>query len=127
MLRYLMLWFPMLLIAIFNGALRDLGYKRAFGELRAQQLSTLTLLLFFTLYIGFVLNRFPPASGVQAAWVGVLWLVLTLAFEFGFGRYQGRSWPQLLADYHLLRGRLWLLVPLWVALAPYLFYKLAKG
>jgi hypothetical protein len=48
---------------------------------------------------------------------------MTLAFEFGFGRWRGRSWEQLLEDYNVFEGRLWLLIPLWVMIAPYLFYK----
>ncbi|GAB4092532.1 hypothetical protein [Flaviaesturariibacter terrae] len=126
MFRYLLLWFPLLLIAILNGTLRDLGYRRVLGELRAQQLSTLTLLLLLALYIGFVLRRYPPASAAQALGIGVLWLLATLAFEFGFGRWRGHSWSDLLADYNLLRGRLWLLVPLWVAIAPFFYFRLMQ-
>jgi hypothetical protein len=39
--------------------------------------------------------------------VGVLWLVLTLAFEVGFGRFVlGASWERLAADYDVLEGGL---------------------
>jgi len=54
----------------------------------------------------------------------LFWLVLTLLFEFGFGRYRGNSWEKLFTDYNLLKGRLWILIPLWLAIAPYLFFKL---
>jgi hypothetical protein len=30
----------------------------------------------------------------------------------------------MLAEYDLPSGRLWALVPLWIAVAPYLFYRL---
>jgi hypothetical protein len=73
-----------------------------------------------------VINRFPPASSSQAIFIGLVWVVLTLIFEFGFGRYPGRSWPQLLEDYNLLKGRIWILIPLWLAIAPYIFYKLGE-
>ncbi|GAA4334652.1 hypothetical protein [Flaviaesturariibacter amylovorans] len=126
MLTYLLLWFPMLLIAIVNGTLRDLGYKKWLGELPAHQFSTLTLIVFFAVYIRYVVHHFPPASETHALMLGLLWLVLTLAFEFGFGRYRGHSWNDLLADYNLLRGRLWVLIPVWVAIAPYLFFKLMQ-
>jgi len=56
------------------------------------------------------------------------WLVLTLAFEFLFGHYVGgHSWRSLLDDYDLLSGRLWVLVPAWLAVAPYLFHRLQGG
>jgi hypothetical protein len=57
---------------------------------------------------------------------GLLWLVLTLVFEFGFGRWRGKSWEQLLADYDLAKGRLWVLIPVFTSLAPYIFYRLRK-
>jgi hypothetical protein len=78
----------------------------------------------FGLYIDFVINRFPPASSRQAILIGLFWVVLTLIFEFGFGRYRGSSWPQLLEDYNLLKGPIWILILLWLAIASYIFYKL---
>jgi hypothetical protein len=113
----------MLLLAIGNGALRDLIYKKYVGDLAAHQLSTLLLIVLFTVYIGFVLKYFPPGSSIHAVVIGTLWLFLTLIFEFGFGRIRGHSWRQLLSDYNFLKGRLWILVPAWVAVAPYVFYK----
>jgi hypothetical protein len=121
--KYLLLWFPLLMIAIINGALRDLWYKNFTGELAAHQVSTVTLILFFSLFIGFVFQKYPPSSSTQALLVGVIWVGMTLAFEFGFGKWRGNSWEQLLQDYNVFEGRLWLLVPLWVMIAPYLFYR----
>lgn len=123
-LKYLLAWFPMLLLAIANGALREFVFKKYVGELTAHQLSTFSLLLLFTIYIGFIIKWIPPASANQAMLVGLFWLGLTLLFEFGFGRYRGNSWEKLFTDYNLLKGRLWILIPLWLAIAPYLFFKL---
>jgi hypothetical protein len=55
--------------------------------------------------------------------VGTLWLALTLTFEFVVGHYGFRKpWADLLADYDVRRGRIWvvvlvvtLLAPLWTA------------
>ena len=59
--------------------------------------------------------------------VGALWLVLTLAFEFALGRFvSGLSWREMLGEYDLASGRLWALVPLTVAVAPWLFYHLYR-
>lgn len=124
MLPYLLAWFPMLLLAVANGILREVVIKKYTGDFAAHQLSTVTLLLLFAVYIGFVVAKFSPSSALQAVFVGVLWVALTLLFEFGFGRYRGNSWTTLLAEYNLLEGRLWALVPLWVLIAPYLFYQL---
>jgi hypothetical protein len=113
----------MLLIAIGNGILREFVFKKYVSDLTAHQFSTISLIIFFAVYIGFAIHRFPPASSRQAIFIGLLWVVLTLIFEFGFGRYRGRSWPRLFEDYNFLKGRIWILIPLWLAIAPYIFYK----
>ena len=51
--------------------------------------------------------------------IGAMWLGLTLAFEFLVGHYVFHtSWNELLADYNLLNGRLWLLVLATTLIAP---------
>ncbi len=50
--RYIVLWLPMVLIGISNGILRESTYGKYLDELRAHQISTLTGILFFSLYIG---------------------------------------------------------------------------
>lgn len=122
LIKYFLLWLPMILIAVLNGTARDLGYKKYLGELLARQLSTIVLIIVFGIYIGFVLQKYPPANLGQSVKIGILWLVLTLLFEFGLGLAGGKSWAELLSDYNILQGKLWVLVPLWVAVAPYLFY-----
>jgi len=122
-LKYILAWFPMLLLAVLNGALRDLGYKKHVGDLTAHQISTVTLIILFAFYIGYIIHRFPPSSSIQAILIGTIWVVLTLSFEFSFGRYRGNSWSALFADYNILKGRIWILIPLWILIAPYLFYK----
>jgi hypothetical protein len=124
--KYLIAWFPMLLIAIGNGMLRESFIKKYVSDFRARQLSTLTLLLFFTVYIYFMVRQFPPQTGNQALLLGIIWVVLTLLFEFGFGRFRGNSWQSLLAEYNIFKGKVWILIPAWVMIAPWLFYQLQK-
>jgi hypothetical protein len=127
MWKYLAAWFPMLLLAIINGALREMLYKESLGALPAHQLSTVTLLLLFSVYIWFIIRTWPPVSAQQAWLIGLLWLLLTLAFEFGFGRLVGgKPWSVLLEDYNLLAGRVWVFIPAWVAAAPPLFFRLLQ-
>jgi len=125
-LKYFLCWFPMLLIAIINGSARDLWYKKYVGELAGHQISTISLIILFGFYIHFVITKFPPTSGRQAVYIGLLWLLLTLLFEFGFGRFRGNSWEKLLGDYNILKGRIWPLILIWTAIAPYIFYKMVR-
>ena len=63
---------------------------------------------------------------VQLWFVGVGWLVLTVAFEFSFGLWQGKSWPVLLEAYTFRGGNIWPVVLAVTVLAPYIAAKL-KG
>ena len=125
MARYLLAWFPMIAIAVANGALREAWLAPRLGELHGRQVSTLLLLGLFAIYIGIVTRLWPIASARQALAVGSAWLALTLAFEFLLGRIvSGLSWRQMLAEYDIASGRVWVLVPLWLAVAPYVFFRL---
>lgn len=124
MWRYLIAWFPMILIAIANGAIREKRYGKRIGELRAHQVSTLSALLLFGIYIWIIIRIWRPESSKQAISIGLMWLVLTVAFEFLFGHYvAGHSWNRLFGDYNIFAGRLWLAVLSWVTVAPYIFFQ----
>lgn len=127
MWKYLVAWVPMVAIAVLNGAVRDAWYAKRTSELRAHQLSTASLLLLLGAYIWFIIGLLPPGSGAEALAVGLVWLVLTLACEFLFGHFVARrAWSRILHDYNVLAGRIWLLVPMWVAIAPYAFLTLQR-
>jgi hypothetical protein len=127
MLKFVYLWFPMVIIAIFNGMVRQVWYGRYLSEFRAHQLSSLIGIGLFGIYIWMIVRLFRPASICQTWSIGVLWFGLTVAFEFVFGHYvAGHTWSQLFQDYNLFAGRLWLLVLLWITAAPYLFYRRLK-
>jgi hypothetical protein len=124
-LRYVLAWVPMVLIAIVNGAIRELGYGKHLGELRAHQVSTMTAVLLFGLYIWALTRLWRIESPGQALTIGFIWLGLTVAFEFLFGHYvMGHPWSRLLHDYSILAGRIWVVVLIWITIAPYVFYRL---
>ena len=128
MWKYLGVWLVMLLVSVANGAIRDLTYGPYMDSLLAHQLSCVTGILLLGIVIGGFIWRYPPASGRQAIAIGGFWLVLTVAFEFLFFHYVGdHPWSVLWENYDVLQGRLWVFVLLWVAFAPYLFYRLLRG
>ena len=124
MAKYILFWFPMLFIAIMNGMLREFVFRKYMTDLTAHQLSTVSLIIFFAIYMGILIMKIPPASSAQALLTGILWMLMTLAFEFGFGTYRGNSWSKMMEDYNIYKGHIWILIPVWVAIAPYVFYKL---
>ncbi|HEY9853169.1 MAG TPA: hypothetical protein V6D28_27100 [Leptolyngbyaceae cyanobacterium] len=125
LLRYILAWIPMIAIAIFNATIRETTYGKYFSELRSHQISTITGVLFFGLYIWGITQLWGFTSMTEALLVGLIWLGLTVIFEFGFGRYVAKhSWEKLLGDYNILAGRIWIIILIWLAIAPMLFYKL---
>ena len=127
-LRAVLGWIPMVFIAAANGAARDLTYGGLMAEQQANQVSVLTGIALFAVYIRLLVRRWKQPSAGAAIRVGAIWLALTVAFESVFGHYlEGRSWEELLHDYNLFAGRLWPLVLAWVAAPPWVFYKLEKG
>lgn len=125
MLKYFFLWFLMVFIAIFNGGLREKIVRKFFSELKSHQLSCLIGIILFAIYIWLVTDKWMIESVFQAWMIGFMWLLMTVLFEFVFGHYvMKNSWVKLLADYKIQEGRLWILVLIWVTVAPYLFYQL---
>ncbi len=125
--RYLLAWLPMVVIGIANGVLRETTYGKRLPELRAHQVSTLTGLVLFGLYIWWLSLLWPLRSAKEAVVIGLVWVVLTLAFEFSFGHWvAGHSWRRLLADYNVLAGRVWVVVLVWIGIAPFLFYRIGR-
>jgi hypothetical protein len=123
MLIFILLWVGLLFLAIINGALRDFTYLKTLGEHRAHQLSTILLLLLIFVYSYFVFGYWNLGSEKEAILVGVLWLILILAFEFLFGHFVAKhSWEKLLRDYNIFKGRLWILILIWTAIVPLVYY-----
>lgn len=118
----------MVFIAIANAAIREAGYRRFLGELPAHQMSALTLIVLFGVYIWALSRWWPIQSSGQALAIGLIWLGLTVAFEFLFGHYvMGHPWSRLFHDYNLLEGRVWLLVLIWITIAPCVFQRLGAS
>ncbi len=127
LIRYVIAWVPMLLIAIANGAFRQLTFAKMMPELRAHQLSTVIGSVLIGLFIWAVIAIWPPSSTRQALSIGLVWLALTVAFEFIFGRFaMHHPWSQLLNDYNLLKGRLWTVFLICLTLAPYVFFRIRR-
>jgi hypothetical protein len=120
---YLWTWVVMLLVSVANGAVRDFTYGKRMNELAAHQLSTVTSVLLLGGVMWSCLRFYPPSSGEHAVVIGLVWALLTIAFEFLFFRVVGgHSWAELLGNYNVLQGRVWVVVVLWLATAPTLFF-----
>ncbi len=123
-LKYVLAWFGMMMLAILNGTVRDFVYKPYVGDLAAHQISTVILLLLFAGYIWWLTTKWPLTSAGQACTVGIIWFLMTEAFEFGLGLRRGMTWEEMLYTYNLLEGQLWIFIPVWVLVGPYLCFRI---
>jgi len=118
-LRAVFIWFGLLVLAILNGGFREAVLVPRMGRGLGQGASTV-MLSTLILTAGWVALPWIAPRTLQDAWtIGVLWVTLTLAFEFLAGHFVfGKPWAELFADYNLLAGRIWIMVLIVTLMTP---------
>jgi NhaP-type Na+/H+ or K+/H+ antiporter len=114
-------WFAILVVAVVNGGIRDTFIRPRFGFFAAEVYGA-SILSSAVILAAAVVMRSATLSGWlrDAILLSAFWLVLTLAFEFLLFHYVGgRTWSELFAAYRFWEGRLWTVVVLVVATAPF--------
>ena len=105
--RALVVWLLLIAVEFIHGIFRTIFLVPIVGDFRARQIgvfigSALILLVAY-LFVGWL--RAPNTKSLVL--VGLLWLVLTVVFEFGFGHFVfRRSWESLGEDYDVPSGGL---------------------
>jgi hypothetical protein len=123
--RAIALWLAILALAMLNGTLREKLLVPALGSTAAFVLSGILLSVLVFLVALLAGPWYGRLSSAQWLGVGALWLAMTLAFEFGFGRLvQHKGWAELLQAYTFEGGNLWPLVLAVVLISPWLAAKL---
>jgi hypothetical protein len=119
LLRALIVWCGLLVVAIVNGTIRVAVIVPVVGDTAGHVISTIVLSIAILLIAWFAIPWLGPASGTDLWRIGTMWLALTVAFEFGAGHFLfGNPWSRLLEDYNVLRGRIWVVVLFATATAP---------
>jgi hypothetical protein len=118
-IRTVLIWCALLVIASINGAAREALLIPRIGDVLGRAVSTLALSVFIIILTWISIAWITPRSVPQAWAVGVIWVALTLAFEFLAGHYLfHHPWSRLLEDYNVLRGRIWILVLVTTLVSP---------
>lgn len=131
-LHSLWFWFVLLVIAILNAVLRESTYKPQLephiGNW-AHQISSLTGIIFFFIAIYLFFKYIKSNYDTLDTWlIGIMWVALTVIFEFSFGYYFRKStWEEMIAQYYFWKGDTWIFVLIAVLVFPRLCYKLIKG
>jgi len=115
-------WLGLMVLAIINAVIREVFYTTFLNDLQAHQLSTVTLILIIVLYTVAIFKIIKPDfSDRDSLSMGVIWMITTIVFEFVAGHYVfGNSWDALFADYEILKGKIWILIPVTTLVSPYL-------
>lgn len=57
-----------------------------------------------------------------------MWFIMKEVFEFGMGRLLLKeSWDKLFYVYNVFDSQVWLFIPLYVLIGPYIFYHIIKN
>lgn len=117
-LIHLYLWFPMILLAFANAMFRETVLKDHFRELRAEQFSTFTLILFCGLYVLLIFPKLQINTATEAIWLGLLWTILTFLFETLLGKLSGHTWGEIFQNYNISDGHIWPLFLIFLLFLP---------
>jgi len=118
--KALLFWLVLAAAAFAMGALRAVFLEPRIGKRRAHWIGTLGACAALAALIGFWVRSVRPAPA-EALRIGLVWMLLTLAFETVMVVvFMRRPWRELLEAYDVTKGQLWPLVPLTVLLAPWL-------
>jgi hypothetical protein len=120
-LKSVVVWLLILVLAVLNGGFREVVLLPSIGRQGAFVLSGI-LLSSCIVIVAVVFARWLRLRGLsQCLFAGLIWLCLTLSFEFGFGLFvQERSWAEMLEAYTFKDGNIWPLVLVVTFLAPLL-------
>ena len=125
--RALMAWLVLIVAESVHGSVRELWLKPYVGDLWARQIGVFTGMLII-LGAAYGCIRWIRAETPRALWlVGLLWVALTLSFEFGLGLLVlGYSWERMLEDYDVTRGGLLALGMVVLLLSPLIAAKVRE-
>lgn len=124
-LKSVLVWLVFILAESLNGTARIFWLMPLLGDRLAHQVSfaigSLLILAIATLFIRWL----KAEKFTQLLSIGLAWLLLTVLFEIGLGRFVlAYSWEQIAADYNLLQGGLMPIGLVLLVLSPFIATKI---
>jgi hypothetical protein len=112
-------WLMEILVSGFNFfVLMNLVYEPLWGPLAAHQIGMSTRIVYIAIFAFFLLRFVKKYETNDLAHVGLLWLGLTLLFEWGGSLAIGRPVEEILIGWNILAGYMWPYVLLSYLLSP---------
>jgi hypothetical protein len=120
----LLYWLPMPVIATLNGIFRGWILIPLLSPIHARQVSSILLILILALYTRIIYAKLRIHFVADALFTGLIWVLLTIAFEFLLGYIiLKHSIDVMLMEYNLIAGNLWSLVLVSLFFLPYLYFR----
>ena len=104
--RAVMVWLMIIVAESVHGTMRRLFFVPLIGQRPASQLGVLIGSAIIFAITWFSIHWLRAGSKRHQMQVGILWVALTVFFEFGLGRLLGYSAERILADYNIAEGGL---------------------
>jgi hypothetical protein len=104
--RAFAVWLMLILMESVHGVFRRLVLEPWIGDFSARQISVFTGAALILIISYMFIDWIRPRTAQQLTFIGVMWVILTLAFEVGIGRAIGYSWQRIFSDFNLARGGL---------------------
>jgi hypothetical protein len=119
-LRAFLVWLVIIAGESVSGILRSLYLAPSIGDLAARRAGFfIGLAIIFAITWAFI--RWTGATRPRDLWmIGVMWMVLTAAFEFGLAYLLGLSRDRVLEDYDPSRGGLMAFGLVFLVIVPWL-------
>lgn len=120
LIKVMLWWAAILVMAMLNGIIREKLLIPLIGSFAALLASGIILscLIFVISYLAV-----PTPGALEASqyWlIGSIWLLMTLAFEFGFGFIQRKKLSEMLSAYTFKGGNIWPVVLASTLISPWL-------
>lgn len=121
------IWFSIACLAVGNGIIRESIIAPSFGVAYALPFSGLTLSIIVFVVAYFSLSFIGAKAQPACIFIGIQWVVMTLAFEFIFGHFVAeKSWAELVQVFNVANGNLFILVLLVSLLSPSIVAKVKE-
>ncbi len=125
LLRAFAIWLLIISAEFVHGVLRTLFLAPLAGDFQARQISVFIGSIIILAIAYFSIRWIRADNNLSFVTVGFVWLILTLLFEVGLGRFVfGFSWERILSDYDISKGGLLLFGLIILTLSPLIVYKL---
>jgi len=112
-------WLVEILVSGFNYfVLMNLVYEPIWGALVAHQIGMSSRIVYIAIFAYLLLRYVKEYETKDLVHVGLLWLGLTLLFEWGGSLAMGRSFEEILTGWDIFVGYMWPYVLLSYLLSP---------